>query len=86
MKSFTKLETIDLRGTQATTATTRALGSAPELKLVKSNLVSLDAKSKDKMAGWKKQLPRTTVRPLIDMGFGPMGMPGLGAFNSGKKP
>lgn len=90
LKSLTKLEAIDLRGTQATTATALVLRSAPALKLVKSNLVSIDPKYKEKLAGWKKQLPRTTVRPLLDLGvgLGVFGMPGAGApgGGAGKKP
>lgn len=70
-KGLTKLESIDLRGTGVTSATGATLRAAPGLKMAKVNVMPFDAKHKARIVEWKKQLPRTTIQPIVQsFGFG----------------
>jgi RNA polymerase sigma factor (sigma-70 family) len=89
LKDLKKLEMIDLRGTKAAIAAAVTLRGMPQLKLLKSNLVSWDPKYKTKVADWNKQLPRVKIEPLSSLFGGLMrgggfAGPGLGGFGGGR--
>jgi hypothetical protein len=79
LKDLKKVEVLDLRGTQLTTASAKTLRGLPRLRVLTTSLMEFDARSRAKLAEWKRLLPRVTIRPAYTL---PAGM-NFGGFGFG---
>jgi RNA polymerase sigma factor (sigma-70 family) len=87
LKELKALESLDLRGTLVTANGFSSLRTLPNLKVLWTNLITFDARSRTRLDQVRKALPRTKVHTFDEMffgmgGFGAMGM-GMGGPGAG---
>jgi hypothetical protein len=82
LKGLKALQMLDVRGTEITTRSVPALRGLGQLKVLLVPVLPADAKSKAKLAEWRRLLPRVTIKPAMEMS---QGLPlGGGIFRGGR--